>query len=178
MRPKILSRKIKYRGFWAEIEEAKIRLSDGKVVRWETIVAPDAVVIVPIDKEKNIYLVKEWRATWEKEILQVPAGICKGKTKKEILKQASNELREEVGLDAKKWKKLMTFLLAGRQKTKLHVFLATDLFKSEKKPDEGEIIKVIKMPFKRACDDFLSGKIETTSYTIIGIALAKERLKL
>ncbi|MCJ7829685.1 ADP-ribose pyrophosphatase, partial [Patescibacteria group bacterium] len=106
MRPKILSRKIKYRGLWAEIEEAKIRLSDGKIVRWETIIAPDAVVIVPIDKEKNIYLVKEWRATWEKEILQVPAGTCKGKTKKEILKQANNELREEVGLGAKKWKKL------------------------------------------------------------------------
>jgi len=60
--------------------------------------------------------------------------------------------------------------------------LAQDLYKSAKQPDEGEIIEVVKMPFTKACRDFFSGKIPTTSYTLVGLtlalALAKDKLKL
>ena len=109
MNPKIISRKIKYKGIWADIEEEKIKLPDGKVLKWESIISSDAVAVVALDDKQNIYLSKEWRPVWEEEILQIPAGMCKGKTEKEILKQASNELREEIGVDAKKWQKLITF---------------------------------------------------------------------
>lgn len=74
--------------------------------------------------------------------------------------------------------KLVTFFLGGRHRAKVHIYLAQDLYKSAKKPDEYENIEVVKMPFAKACRDFLSGKILTTSYTIAGIALAKVKLKL
>lgn len=175
---KIVSRKIKYRGIWIKVEELDIRLPDGRIGKWENVVSEDAVAIVALDKEKNIYLSKEWRSAWQRKIIQIPSGMCSSKIEKGILKQAHNELREEVGMDAKKWEKLVTFFLGGRHRAKVHIYLAQDLYKSAKKPDEYENIEVVKMPFAKACRDFLSGKILTTSYTIAGIALAKVKLKL
>jgi ADP-ribose pyrophosphatase len=178
MKFKIISERISYRGLWAKIREVNLALPGGKTAKWEDVISDDAVAIVAVDNNKNIYLCQEWRSAWEKEIVQIPAGMCKGKTESSFLKQAKNELAEELGLGAKKWEKMVTFLLGGRQKSKIHVFLARDLYESKKDPDEGEIIKVIKMPFKKSCDIFLGGEKETTSYTIVGIALAKDRLKL
>lgn len=177
MRPKILSRKIKYKGLWLNVESKKIKLPTGKKVEWENTVSSDFVAIVALDNKSNIYLSKEWRSAWEKEILQIPAGAIE-KNRKEIIKQARNELREEIGFDAKKWEKLVTVCFDARDKKRIHIFLAQDLFKSKKKADEDEIIKVVKMPFKKSYNFLLSGKKPTTSYTLLGVALAKEKLKL
>jgi len=178
MQPKILSKKIAYKGLWFNVERKKIKLSTGRVVEWENTISPDFVAIVAVDNKNNIYLSKEWRSAWEKEILQIPAGECKYKREKEILKQARNELREEIGLDAKKWQKLVTVPFSARDKKRTHVFLARDLFNSKKKLEKDEIIKVVKIPFKKAYKLFLSDKKPTTSYTLLGMALAKEKLKI
>jgi len=178
MKPKVLSRKIKYKGIWLKVERKKIKLPNSKVVEWEDVIAEDAVAIVAVDEKKDIYFSKEWRSAFEKEILQIPIGGCKGKTYKAQLKQARNELREEIGFDAKKWEKLITVLLGARQKTKVHIFLAEDLFPSKKEREDTEIIEVVKMPFKKAYQLILENKILTTSSTILGILLAKEKLKL
>jgi len=178
MKPKILSKKVKYKGIWPKIEGLRIKLSTGKIVNWERIVAKDAIAIVAIDNRNNIYLSKEWRVAWEREILQIPSGECKGETEKQILKQAQNELREEVGFDAKKWERLVTCFLSSRQRTRIHIILAQDLFESKKEREDSEIIEVVKMPFQKAYKLFLCGKEPTTTYTILGMALAKEKLKL
>lgn len=178
MRPKILSKKIEYECGWLKIEGVKLRLPNGKIVKWENILTSDFVAIVALDNDKNIYLAKEWRSAWEKEVLQIPAGECKGKTKREIFHQAQNELREEIGINAKKWKKLLTCPVDARRKARVHIFLAQDLFKSRKDTEEDEIIEVVKMPFQKAYKLFLEGKELTTSYTILGMALAKEKLNL
>lgn len=178
MKPKIISRKVNYKGLWLSIESKKIKLPTGKVVAWENIVTSDFVAVVALDEKKNIYLSKEWRSAWEKEILQIPAGECHFKTEKERLLQARNELREEIGFDAQKWQKLVSCPSDARRRAKVHLFLATKLFKSKKENEDSEIIKPVKMPFHKAYKLFLNGKKATTSYTILGMALAKEKLKI
>jgi len=176
MKPKIVSKKVEYECSWLKIEKVKFKLPTGKIVKWERILSSDGVAIVAIDKQKNIYLTKEWRVAWEKEILELPAGQCEGKTEKEILEQARKELREEVGLDAKKWEKLVTCYHEARRRMKVHIYLATNLFKSRKFREGAEIIEVVKMPLQKAYKLFLSGKEPTTTYTLLGIVLAKEKL--
>lgn len=178
MKPKILSKRVEYKCDWLKIERVKLKLPTGKIVKWEVPIVADFVAIVPIDNRGNIYLVKEWRVAWGKEIIQIPAGGCGGNNEKAILKKARNELREEVGLDAKKWQKLLSCPVGPRMKLGAHLYLATDLFESKKEKEDTEIIEVIKMPFPKASKLFLSGKILTTSYTILGMLLAKEKLKL
>jgi len=178
MKPKILSKKIEYESDWLKLESVRLKLPTGKIVKQEKLTISDFVAIVPVDDYKNIYLVKEWRVAWGKEILQIPAGGCKGRTEKEILNQARNELREEIGFDAKKWQKLLTAPLSARIRVRGHLYLARDLFRSKKKGPEEEIIQVVKIPFKKAYKLLLSGKVLTTSYTLLVMTLAKEKLNL
>ncbi|MFH1036862.1 MAG: NUDIX hydrolase [Patescibacteria group bacterium] len=178
MKPKILSRKTNYKGIWANVIRVKLRLPNGKTDEWEYISSDDAVAIVAVDDKKNIYLTKEWRPAQGKEILQIPAGMCAAKTTKGVLKQARDESREELGLDAKKWEKLISYFIGGRHNSVVHIFLATDLFESKKESEDSEILDVVKMPFKKAYKKFFSGKSPVMSFTVIGLLLVKEKLKL
>ena len=179
MKLKIISEKIGYECDWIKIKDVKLKLPKIGIVNWQKIKVADGVAIVALDDKNNIYLVKEWRIAWGRDILEIPVGNCRlCRTEKERLRQARNELREEVGLDARKWEKLIISHISPRIKADMHIFLAKDLFKSEKEKEPGEFIKPVKMPFEKAYDDFMTGKILTTGYTILGMTIAKERLKL
>jgi 8-oxo-dGTP pyrophosphatase MutT (NUDIX family) len=178
MKPKILSKKVEYECDWIKIEGVRLRLASGEISKQKRIFLRDFVAIVPIDDKFNVYLVKEYRSAWEKEIYQIPAGNIRKQGEKEILKQAHNELREEVGLDARRMEKILTFPVSSRINQKMNLYLAQDLFPSSKKPDPDEIVEVVKMPFRKAYKLFLKGKMQTTIQTILGMVLAKEKLKL
>src|SRR3989338_4823065 len=108
-KPKIIEEKVLYKSGLSEVISAKVKLPNGKIVEWDYFGNADVVVILPLDKEGNVYLCKEWRPAWRKDILQLPAGHCLSKTEKGRLKQAHNELREEIGMDAKKLTKLISY---------------------------------------------------------------------
>lgn len=176
-KPKVLSLKPAYKCSWINIEDATIKLPNGRIAEWQKVVIPDFVAVVVLDNQKNIYLSKEWRVSWGKDVLHLPAGSLDGKKgERQILQQARNELQEEIGLDAKKWQKLIFIQHNARIKLAVHIYLATDLFVSKKPADYDEVIKMVKMPFAKAYKLFLSGKMSTTSYTLLGMMLAKEKL--
>lgn len=79
-------------------------------------------------------------------------------------------------MDASKITKLASYLTAARINYIPHVYLAQELFPSTKDPDEDEIIEVIKMPFQRAYDLFISGEELTTSFTFVAFLMAKQKL--
>jgi len=174
--PKLISKKVVFNGDFKVIL-AKVMLPNKNIfkenfIEWKG----DTSVVVAIDNKNNIYLTKEWRPAWEKKLLTIPGGIIKhGKTS---LQQAREEIREEIGMDARKLDKLITILGGVKMRHSVHIYLARDLFRSTKKRDINEVIGVVKIPFKKAYRLFLSGKERTTSYTIVGMLLAKEKLNL
>ena len=174
MKPKIISEKVLYKSNLSEVISATVKLPSGKTVEWDYFGNADVVAILPIDKDGNVYLVKEWRPAWRKDITQVPAGHCPYKTEEGIIKQVHNELREETGMDAKKLTKLVTYAPSARMNYKVHLFLAEDLFSSYKDPDEDELIEVIKMPFKKAYKLYVEDNKLTTSSTILALVMAKD----
>lgn len=176
MKPKILSEKVVYQSPLTKVLAAKVKLSNGKEVEWDWIDNADAVCILPIDKEGNVYLCKEWRVAYKRDILQIPAGTCTAEDEAGRLAQIHNELREEIGMDAKKITKLISYITSARINYMPHIYLAEDLFPSTKDPDEDEILEVIKMPFDQAYDMFVSGKELTPSYTIVAFLMAKDKL--
>lgn len=176
MKPKVISEKIVYKSFLTKVIATKVRLSNGSKVDWEYIDHPDGVAVLPVDKDSNVYLVKEWRAAWKQDVIQIPAGTCISKTEQGRVNQVHNELREEIGQDARTIKKLIFYYGSGKINYVPHVYLATDLFPSQKDPDQDEILEIIKMPFDEAYEMFISGKEKTTSYTIIAFLMVKEKL--
>lgn len=177
MKPKVLSEKIVYQSPLTKVISAKVKLSTGKVVDWDYIDNANAVAVLPLDDDGNVYLCKEWRIAWKKYVLQIPAGTCTAEDEKGRIQQVHNELQEEIGMDARKITKLISYMTSARINYVPHVYLAQDLFPAKKAPDEDEILEVIKMPFDKAYEMFVSGKELTTSYTIIAFLMAKDRLR-
>jgi ADP-ribose pyrophosphatase len=178
--PKLISRKNAFKGEFFDVFSDKVKLPNGKIVYWNAIDwTQDSVAIVAVDDRNNVYFSKEWRSAWKKEIMIIPAGgVEKNAKEKDNVKQARNELREEIGFDAKKFVKLATVLNSVRIRNIVHIYLATGLFKSTKEADPDEVIEIVKMPLKKAYEMFLTGKEKTTGYTILALILAKEKLKV
>ena len=176
MKPKVISEKVVYKSPITKVVSAKVKLSTGKVVDWEYIDHPDGVSVLPMDKDGNVYLCKEWRLAWKREILSVPAGQCQADDEKVRIQQVHNELREEIGMDARKVTKLISYFAGGKINYMPHIYLATDLFPSTKSSDENEIINVIKIPFDNAYEMFVSGRETTSGHTLIAFLMAKEKL--
>lgn len=177
-KPKILSEEIVYQGPSTKVHLAKVKFANGNTVEWDHAHGGDVVAMLPIDKDGNIYLVKEWRIAWKKEVLQIPAGGCEAEDEKGRLRQLHNELKEEISLDAKKVEKLTSVMLAARTKSLISIYLVSDLFPADKAPDPDEYLEIVKVPFNKAYEMFISGKVLTTSYTIIAFLMAKQKLAL
>jgi ADP-ribose pyrophosphatase len=178
MKPEILSTMTEYHSPRIQVISANIELTPGETVNWSYANVGDGVAILPIDDQGLVYLSNEWRLAYRRKILQIPAGTCASELESGRIAQAHNELREETGFDAKKMKKLIVFCGLAGVNFQCHIYLATDLFPSYKKPDDGEYIELVKMPFQEAYDLFVNGKELTMSYTLIAFLLAKQQLDL
>lgn len=160
--PKILQKKCKYQGRIFRIEELKIKFGK-RIVYWEIVDTkdPGGVVVVPVDKNKNVYFVRQYRAAWRRKILNLPGGVVEqGKSVKAVVQE---ELEEEIGLRAKKITFLArTRLLPGYITGFSDLYLAQGLTPSVKKGDEVERLEVINMPWKKAIAMIKDGKIFET----------------
>lgn len=174
----ILEKKSLLKSDRLEVISAKAKFDNGNLVNFTYTKFPMTVSIVPVDENNNVYLCKEWRVAWEKYIIQLPAGVCENKEEeKNPSIRANKELIEEIGMKAERLEKLVTSGISANSNGIHHIFLATNLSKAESKPEENEIIEVIKMPINKAYEMFLSGEL-TTAYTILGLKLAKEKLNI
>lgn len=178
--PKILGEKSVYQSPRLNVKRLKLQFENKPPVEWEIPSVMDGVNIVPLLDNGDVVLVREWRPAWKQPILQIPAGKCTSENESEQIEQAHLELREEIGMDAKKIKNLISFGAAAGIHQRLNIFLATDLYfatAKKKSEDEHEYIDIVTMPLQEALDLFLSGREFTTSYTIIGLLLAQRLLE-
>jgi len=174
--PKILEEKEIYKKEWITIKSISLQFPNGNIAKWYYPDLGEAVTIVPVTENLEVYLVKEWRAAWKRPVLQIPAGVCKAQDEEGRIQQARTELMQEIGFDCKNIEKLCSTYNAGRTKLQFHNYLATELFESKKQSDENEYLEVIKMPIDDAIDLFLT-KEESPGFTLLGLLVAKEKLK-
>ncbi|MEK7617154.1 MAG: NUDIX hydrolase [Patescibacteria group bacterium] len=177
-KPKLISEEIIYQGSSTKVHMAKVKFESGEVVEWDHAHGSDVVVMLPLDTNNDVYLVKEWRIAWRDYVLQVPAGGVESKDEKGRLKQVHNELKEEIGMDGMEVEKLIDCMLAARTKSLFSIYLVRDLYPAKKDPDPDEYLEIIKMPFDKAYEMFISGKVLTTSYTLIAFLMVKQKLAL
>lgn len=101
MKPKVISEEIVYESPSTKVHLARVQFPGGKIVEWDHVHGFHVVAMLPVDKDNNVYLVREWRIAWKDYLLQIPAGSCEAENEPGKLKQVHNELREEIGMDAK-----------------------------------------------------------------------------
>jgi ADP-ribose pyrophosphatase len=169
MKEKTLNSKYIYKGKILNLRVDKVVLANGKKTTREIIEHYGAVAILPLIDEDKFLLVRQFRKSVERTLLEIPAGrIEKGEKIKEC---ARRELTEETGYKAGNLTRLASVCLApGYSSEIIHIFLAKDLKKGNPNPDDDEFIQNVILRKKDALNKIISGKIND-SKTIIAIML-------
>jgi len=168
---KKLSDEKQYAGHVFNVLKVHLQLPDGRETYYDLVQHGDSVTILPIDDQGRVYFVRQHRIGADKALLELPAGVLN--TGEEPLSCAHREMREEIGLDAKKFQKLGGFYLApGYADEYMTVFMATGLFKSPLHPDADEFLEIVTMPVSEIYRSALAGKFQDGK-TLAALLLAQ-----
>ncbi|PWU00363.1 MAG: DNA mismatch repair protein MutT [Bacteroidetes bacterium] len=155
----ILGSKKVYDNNWIEVTEFSVINPSGHPgVYGKVHYKNQAIGVVPLDDEFNIFLVGQYRFPLDQYSWEIPEG---GKPDNEDpLECAKRELLEETGLKAKQWKVLIEMDLSNSVSDESAIiFLARDLAQHEAAPEETEELKVKKINFEHAYEMVQRGEI-------------------
>lgn len=172
---KTKSSKIVYENRRFSIREDQVVRPDGKDGVFYVMDRAPVVVMIPMTKENEVYLIRINRYTTKKTHWELPAGSS---DKQDELVAAKRELKEETGLISKDWLKVGELEVApGMTGQMTHVFVARDVeATSEDEHEEENIDKIQKFPFKKILQMIESGEI-VNSPSIAAIMKASLYLK-
>lgn len=153
----------------------RVELPNGKTSYREAVRHPGGVIILPIDENGNVHLVRQFRYPVGRVLLEVPAG--KLEYGEEPFAAAKRELSEEVGAKAELWTDLGAVLPTPGYCDEVHyLYLARGLTFGDTHPDEDEFLEQVTMPFEEACAMAADGRIDD-SKTVIALLRAKLRME-
>ena len=155
----ILNRETIYSGRAFGVQKIKIRLPNQKESIFDLVTHSGSVTIVPVDEAGNIWFVRQYRLGAESQLLELPAGVLE--KEEDPFDCAAREVREEIGMGAKKLQLLGDFYLApGYSSEQMFVYLATGLYADELPQDDDEFLNTVKIPFPEAYEMVKKGKLK------------------
>ncbi|MBK5257248.1 MAG: NUDIX hydrolase [Vicinamibacteria bacterium] len=165
--------KIVYEGPVFSVESGILAEPGGVRARRDIVRHSSSVAILPVHADKRITLVTQYRCAFRQQIIELPAGrIDRGETP---LQAAKRELREELGLGARRWERLQRILPSpGYSDEAVTIFRATELFESPGTPDPDERIKPITMPLSSAVKLMRLRRIQDAK-TVVALLQEKKR---
>ena len=117
-----------------------------------------ATGVLPLHEDGTVTLVGQWRFPHADFVWEIPEG---GAPKTETpLDGARRELREEAGLEAAHWRRILKLQLSNASSDEVaHGFLATGLTPVAAAPEETEELAVARVPFSEALHAAVTGRI-------------------
>ncbi len=148
-----------------------IVLPDSRTAIREIVSTPGAVAIIPLTRDGQVRMVRQYRSAVSDFLLELPAGTLRpGEAPQDA---APRELAEETGDRADHWQYISSFhTMPGVCDEIIHLFLATDLAPGDTDRDPDEIIEVVTLPLPQALEMVRSGQIRDAK-TIIGLFMAQ-----
>lgn len=158
-----------------KIRRDTLKTPDGRETKLEIVDHGGSVVIIPIDDEKNMLFVRQYRHAAKADLLELPAGT---RDKEEPFEKcAAREIREETGLEAGSLQKVGGFYLAPGYSTEfMVVFIATELKENPLDADEDEFLQVEKIPVKKAVEMAEHGEVPDAK-SLAALLLARSYLE-
>ncbi len=176
--PRILRSETKYRGKVFDLIVDEIEYPSGNRSVREVAAHPGGAVILPLLPGNQIILVRQFRYPLRQFILELPAGKLNPGEDPEAC--AHRELGEETGYTAGQMQLLTSiYTTPGFCNERLHIFLATDLKKSERgqQLEEGEASLTLEIVSLERAIRMVEHQEITDGKTICGILLAERLLR-
>ena len=156
------------------VRQDLVALQDGKEHLIDVIEHVGAVTVLPIDPDGQIWFIRQYRHPVKQFTLELPAGTLEANELPEVT--ASREIREEIGMAARKLTKVgESFMTPGYSSEWMHFYLAEDLYPSPLNPDEGEFITIEKIPTQQAYHMALNGGL-LDGKSLVALLLARPLL--
>jgi ADP-ribose pyrophosphatase len=157
------------RAFDVRVDE--VRLPNGASTSLDIVEHVNAVTILPIDSDGQIWFVRQYRHPAGLEILELPAGTLEDG--EDPIACAHREIQEEIGMGAKSLRKIGSYFLAPGYSTEyMFVYLAMDLFPSTLPQDEDEFLTVVRHPLSCVFEWVRSGELQDAK-TLASLYLAQ-----
>lgn len=136
----------------------EILLSNGKRAEHMTLEHNGAVVILPVANDGSIVMIRQYRHSIGREILEFPAGTLKEGEDPSLC--AERELSEETGYAARNFENLgVIYPAPGFCSEKQYLYLATDLYERSLPCDDDEEITVQNISIDEFYKALSSGEI-------------------
>jgi ADP-ribose pyrophosphatase len=121
------------------VREDSVQFPNGSRGIYGVVEKPDFVAIVPIDTDKRIHLVQQYRYPVGGRYWEIPQGSWEDKPGSDPETVAMAELREETGLRAGRLVRVgHLFQAYGYSNQGYHLYVATELEKGLAKPEATE----------------------------------------
>jgi ADP-ribose pyrophosphatase len=128
---------------------------------------PGAVTILPFVDEHHLCLIKNYRISVDRVLVELPAGTLEAGEDPALT--AERELAEETGYRARRWRRLQEFYLSpGILDERMHVFAAEDLQSGPPAREAGESIENWVVSWSVALDMIRRGEIQDAK-TIVAL---------
>jgi ADP-ribose pyrophosphatase len=169
------SREVYKCGLFAVTEDEAVDPKSGFEIKRSVVRHVGSAVMMAVDENKRILLVRQYRLPANADLWELPAGRLDPGEKP--LQAARRELAEETGYKARTWKKLISFWASpGYVQEKMTIFLATDLTAGEPTPMDDERIETRWFKRREIAEMIESGKIEDAK-TMLGFLLWERQRK-
>ena len=166
-------KKVVYQGDIFKVVGGKIKTENGQEYARQVVINPGGVGVVAII-DNHVTLVKQFRISIGKQILEIPSGRREENESPESC--ARRELLEEVGYVADKIELISEYYTAvGFSTEKMYIYLATEPRITRASPEVDENLEIIQLSLTETKNMLDRGEFED-SKTIIGLREALIRL--
>jgi ADP-ribose pyrophosphatase len=164
-----------YRGKVLKLNLERVQLPNGTIAELEIAHHPGGAVVVAVDADDRVCLLRQFRHAAGGWITELPAG--KIDNREPPLECAMRELAEEAGVKARRWDPLGQFFSSPGVLTEvIHVFLARDLAPCAAAPESHEVFETSWVPLDEAASLASDGRLQDAK-TITGLIWAHTRLQ-
>lgn len=161
-----------YSNSWIKVIEHKvINPNNGIGIYGQVVFLNLAIGVVVLDENENIWLVGQYRFPIDKYSWEIPEGG--GDLNTDPLESAKRELKEETGISATKWTRILEMDLSNSVTDERSVvFVAQDLTFGQSEPEETEQLQVKMIKFEEVFQMVMDGEIRD-SITVASILKTK-----